>query len=154
MDNKPIDTKNIYVLFDYEAKMVYSIEGFKRDKFMGKLPANTRERNIFIEHFYKKGRRKVKFSEYKVFDPIFHGTAKYKKRYDTIELNRDQYLKFLQLMSEAEDECKDLSQALDLLFSRASLRYYEYKLNNEVVKLTKENMKIIFETINEQMKKL
>jgi hypothetical protein len=57
-------------------------------------------------------------------------------------------------MSEAEDECKDLSQALDLLFSRASLRYYEYRLNNEVIKLTKENIKIIFDNINNGLKKL
>lgn len=156
MENAPINTKNIYVLFDYKTRIVYSVEGFKKKDFYGRdvLPANTREKNIFLEHFYLKGRRKVKFRDYKVFDPSFHGTAKYKKIYDTISLNCSQYIKFLELMSIADNECENLSQALNLLFYRAESLYYEYQLSRDVEKLTKEAMKVVFETINEKMREL
>jgi len=156
MEDAPINTKNIYVLFDYKTRIVYSVEGFNKKNYVGIniLPANTREKNLFLEHFYFKGRRRVKFSEYKVFDPIFHGTAKYKKMYDTIALNRSQYMKFIELMSVTDNECENLSQALDLLFNRAESLYYKYQISRDVEKRTKETLKTIFETINEKMREL
>ena len=146
--------RNVYVLFDYDKKVVYSIEGFNRELFIDKLPANTREKNIFIENFYKKGRRKVKFAEYKAFDSLFHGTAKYKKQYDTITLNRDQYLSLLAIMSEPENECNNLSKALDLSLRRANSNHYEYLHKKNSKELTKETLKTIFENINRQIQNM
>lgn len=109
---------------------------------------------VIMEHFFLKGRRKVKFREYKEFDPIFHGTAKFKKKYDILELNRSQYIKFLELMSYQENECKNLSDVLELLFNRADSLYYDYMINKEARQLTRLSVKKIFAEINKQIDKL
>jgi len=40
------------------------------------------------------------------------------------------------------------------VFYRAESLYYEYQLSRDVEKLTKEAMKVVFETINEKMREL
>ena len=153
MENAPINTKNVYVLFNYKTRIVYSVEGFSRKEMYKPdvLPANTREKNIFLEHFYLKGRRRVQFRDYKVFDPYFHGTAKYKKTYDTISLSRTQYLKFLELISDPYNDCKTFSEALNLIFDRSHSLYYEYQRTHDAEKLARKTLKIIFNSINEEL---
>ena len=109
--------------------------------------------HLFLEHFYSKGRRNVKFRDYKVVDPSFHGTAKYKKLYDTIVLNESQYLKLLELMSVPENNCETVSQALNLLIERANELYYEYKRNYDVQKLAGETVEFVFKKLYEEFQK-
>jgi hypothetical protein len=119
----PVDipSKEIYVIFNYKERKVYCInEFYKKFTYIDCLPANFRETELFIKHFYGKGIVSTSFRAYKEIDPLFHGTAKYKKVHETLELTAEQYIYCLRIISNPAYQCNSISDVFEYLRSMSN----------------------------------
>lgn len=120
-DEKSIPTKDFFVVFDYKTRKVYTINSLSANyNWFDCLPANFRETEIFIKNFVSKGIKECKFREYKVFDNFFHGTAKFKKTYETLELDAYQYKQCLRIIEEVKD-CNTISSAFNYILQMSKM---------------------------------
>lgn len=141
-----INSRLPIILFDYKKRLVFPAHE-KYDIF-NCLPASFRERDLFIKHFLDKGKKQATFRQYKAIDPLFHGTAKYKKQYANIELTEWQYVRLLQI------NANDLNDALNELIE---LSYIGEKRKNTQItaeRLAAKCVDEVFKGVSENLSKL
>ncbi|MDR0606411.1 MAG: hypothetical protein LBG80_19215 [Bacteroidales bacterium] len=145
-----IPTKEFIVVFNYKSRMVYIVNSTKDKNYIigDCLPANFRETEIFIKNFYKKGIKECRFREYIVHDKLFHGTAKYKKTYETLELDKYQYYKCLEVIRSVNG-CNSISDAFNYI---CELACFDEKARDK--QITSEMKKYISKAFKEFIKDL
>jgi hypothetical protein len=151
---KEIPTKDFYVVFNYKKRIVFCTESVKRFDLMDCLPANFRETEIFIKHFYKKGVKSCSFREYKEYDNLFHGTAKYRKVYETLELDEYQYLTCLRIISNPETECSTISDVFNYLIRNSNADHYEGLITDDLKKYMFVAFQKFVEELNRGLKSI
>ncbi len=141
-----INSRLPIILFDYKKRQVYPA----KDGYCAFdcLPASFRERDLFIEHFLNKGKKHATFREYKEIDPAFHGTAKFKKKYGTIELNVHQYNRLLEV------NANDLSLALDELIQLSYIGEKRKNIHYTAERLAAKGIKEILDNVQRGLGKI
>jgi hypothetical protein len=161
MEKKRIPSKEVYVIFNFKTRKVFCINNFDENfkNSIDCLPANFRETEIFLKNFYNKGKKEALFREYKEFDKLFHGTAKYKKVYETLELDEYQYIRCLRIISNKKNNCNSISEVFNYLTTRAAMDegMREKEITTELKKymflMFREFLKELSENINKNSNK-
>jgi hypothetical protein len=147
-----IPIRDIYVIFNYKERRVYCVKEFSGKFYsMDCALANFREMKLFIKHFYEKGRESVSFREYKEIDSLFHGTAKYKKVYETLELNKNQYTDCLRIISNPANECDSISDVFDYLKEMSNSGNRESAISDDLKKYMFLAFRKFIEDLNHEL---
>lgn len=141
-----INSRLPIIVFDYNKRWVYPAKnGYHPEDC---LPASFRERDLFIKHFLEKGKTHATFRQYKEIDSAFHGTAKYKKRYGTIELDVHQYNRLLQL------NANDLHKAFNELIQLSYIGEKRKNMLHTAERLTRDSLIVIINTLQKELGKI
>jgi hypothetical protein len=140
-----MDANECFVYLDFVKKQVYYAA---KRKDLDDLPATQVQYRAFVEHFLKKGKKECSFTMLKQYVE-FHGVRKKGVVYDTVEIT-DKLL-YLNLLKYDKE---DIGRAIRLVVQAAGKHSIATDRRAVIQKATKRTLKLIIQTLTEEMEKL